>query len=98
MCISDWNMYMAGVRNTNGVFTAEIWKNVNGTWTKLKSKTLTAAQFNGSGTVEFDLSGSTLNLLVNGTLMTSTTDNTFATGAVGMRGGKGARFSNFSAT
>jgi hypothetical protein len=95
--IGDKNMYMAGVRNTNGVYTAEIWKNVNGIWTKLKTKTLTAAQFNGSGTLEFDLSGSTLNLLVNGTLMASTMDNTFATGAVGIRGLKGDRFSNFSA-
>jgi hypothetical protein len=53
----------------------------------------------GTGTLRFDLTGTSLQLFLDGNLLVSATDATFTTGSVGMRAvGLGTSFDNFSAT
>jgi hypothetical protein len=58
------NYYQGIVRNTGGVYTAEVYRILNGTATLLTKVTLSG--FSGTGTVLFNITGSTLTLSVNG--------------------------------
>src|SRR5262249_45379064 len=59
---STASMYQGGIRNTNGVYTAELYRVVGSTQTSLGAGvvTLTQAQFNGTGTIKLQVSGSTI--------------------------------------
>lgn len=94
----DNNLYLGQIVNSHGTYTASVYRSLHGVWTLLASKTLTSAQFNGSGQLEFDAIGSSLRLLVNGTLTIATDDNAITTaGSVGIRGSAGAMLGNFNA-
>lgn len=87
------NFYMADVYNINGTNYAEIWRNLNGTFTRLALGTVAGS----SGTLRFEASGTSLKLFFNNTLAASANDAAFATGSVGMRSYQGGTFDNFSA-
>ncbi len=93
----DSNMYTGSVTaNSNGTFTAAIYKNIGGTRTLLGSQTVTT----GTGTLTFQIVGSDLRLLfidANGTVLglVSVFDTSITTsGAVGIRGSNGVTFDN----
>jgi subtilase family serine protease len=93
----DNNYYIGYVLNTGSGYSAGIYKNVNGAFTQLASQSLTSAQFNGSGTLEFEAYGTQLQLLVNGSLVASATDGSLSSGSVGIRSSAGVTFSSFNA-
>jgi ELWxxDGT repeat protein len=88
---TDTNMYWGAVVGVNGAYTAEIWRNLNGTWTLLTRSTLAT----GAGTLQFLAAGDSLRLVFNGALVASANDAALATGGVGVRGLGGTRFDNF---
>ncbi|PWW02398.1 PelA/Pel-15E family pectate lyase [Paenibacillus cellulosilyticus] len=93
---TDANNYYA-VSLYNGV-TLEIRKKVSGTSTTLVSKSLTVATGTNHN-VKLEMSGSTLNAYVDGTLQLTTTDSTFTTGVIGLiTQGSAAKFDNFVVT
>jgi RHS repeat-associated protein len=64
----------------DGGYTAEILRDDDGTWT-----ILTQAQTSGSGTLRFEVIGSSLNLYLNGIPIATATDSTYdSAGAVGI--------------
>jgi hypothetical protein len=89
----DQNMYWGAVVGVNGTYTAEIWRNLNGSLTKLATANLNS----GTGTLEFKAIGSDLTLSWNGTQVATASDVTIATGGIGIRGNKGTAFDNFTA-
>lgn len=97
----DTNQYVGRVvyNTATATYTAQIDRYVNGVFTSLGSVTLPktgANAFNGSGLLSFQVSGNTLTLTINGTVL-QRTDNSLTSGLVGMRG-RSATFANFSAT
>jgi hypothetical protein len=72
--------------------TAAIWRNVNGVWTQLASLPVAA----GSGTLLFQVTGSTLRLSLDGVQVASATDTALTTGGVGLRTTQGTVVDNFS--
>jgi hypothetical protein len=99
----DQNYYEASIVASNGTFTAQLSKNVNGTVTVLTSTALTGNNTgtllsNGLATLKLVVSGNSLSLSIDGTQFLSATDGALtAAGAVGMRGTSGVDFGNFSA-
>jgi hypothetical protein len=89
----DSNMYFAGILSMNGNFYAQIWANVNGSWSLLSSSTALAS---GSETLQFQTSGSTLTLSVGGTTVTATDSSISAAGLVGIRASLGASIAAFA--
>jgi hypothetical protein len=90
---NNFNMYYAGVRNTGGIFTAEIWKVVGGVQTRIKSVKLTSF---GGGLIQFIRTGTSLKLVVGATTVSVTDSSITAAGRVGVRGTEGTVFSSFS--
>ena len=90
------NMYYASLtRQSNGQYTAAIYRDLHGSWTLLASTTI--ATFNN--TLQFNVSGSSLSLFVDGVQRLSTTDGIITVGGlVGMRGSQGAAYNSFSAS
>jgi len=90
------NFYLAQLASTPKGFQATIWKNVGGALTKL-TKGLTVSS--GTGTLTFDIHGSTLTLSLNGSSVLATaTDTDLVSGSVGLRLGEDATVSSFEAS
>jgi hypothetical protein len=79
----DTNMYYGRLLYLgNGVVNAGIFRNLNGTWTQVGGGDNLDAT---SGTLGFKVVGNQLQLFLNGNVIASGVDSTFATGAVGIR-------------
>jgi hypothetical protein len=90
----DQNMYWGALIGLNGNFEADIFKNVNGVWTQLASTPLVT----GTGTLRFDVVGSSLKLYINDVLKANANDASITTpGDVGLRVSSVATEDNFSA-
>jgi hypothetical protein len=92
----DTNLYAGFLTyNPGGTLTADIWRSLNGAWMHLASAPVSSS----SGTLLFDVQGTSLSLYLNGTLAVSATDGTItAAGSVGLRGyGAGVSWDDFSA-
>jgi hypothetical protein len=89
------NMYLGHIGNVgNGMLQAQIFLDDNGTQTVLSA----APMFAGTGgTLTFEAVGSTLQLFLNGNLLTSVQDSTLSSGSVGFRGSAGSSFADFQA-
>jgi hypothetical protein len=98
----DANYYDAVISRTGNTYTAMIYKNIKGTATLLTHAAVSASLFNGTGTIQFTVIGSSLQMFVlkgaTPMLVASVTDHTItAAGSVGIRGSAGTQFSNFMA-
>jgi hypothetical protein len=91
--VGDQSMYWAGLVGINGNYQVVLFVNVNGTWTQLAG---TAVSGN-SGTIQLKVQGSTLTLTF-GALTLTATDHQLTSGAVGLRGGTGTIYDDFTAT
>lgn len=93
--LGDANFYMARViRGDNATYGADMWVNVNGTYTPIASVATNVA----TGNVRMDIVGNRLSLYVNNVLLASVTDNTFAGhGSAGIRQ-TGGKLDNFLVT
>jgi hypothetical protein len=93
------NMYYGSITATSAnTYTAYIWRNINGNgiFTPIFSQNYTGAAT--GKTLELDVDGSLLQLFLNGSLVASANDSTFATGGVGiMTSGGAVVVSNFNA-
>jgi hypothetical protein len=91
----DQNYYLGGVAATTTGYKAYLYRNLNGVFTPLFIQ-----NYNGSanGVLSFDVSGSSLELFLNNTLIASGVDSTLSGGSVGMRVTAGGIMSNFSAS
>jgi hypothetical protein len=92
------NMDYAGFTNLgNGICTVSLWRNVAGTWALLFAQNVAST---GTGSLLFDLSGSSLKLYLNDTLAASASDSVLAnaSGTVGMRATAGAVLADFNAS
>lgn len=91
--VGDRNMYWGSLANRSGVLTAEIWRNYNGTWTRLVSKPVTSS----AGLVRFEVVGSSLKLFLNSSLVASATDTVLRSpGITGIRGTANVSVDDFS--
>ena len=89
----DSNMYLAALVGINGSYTTQIWRNVGGSWALLAVNPVAK----GSGTVRFEVTGSSLSLFLDGDLVTSAIDNLITgPGQSGVRGTLGTVFGSFS--
>jgi uncharacterized repeat protein (TIGR01451 family) len=93
------NFYLGQLRDLgNGRFQAAIFKNIGGVFTTITVGSTTASS--GTGTLEFEVVGSSLKLIFNNKLLASGFDTSLtvaAGGSAGMRLGQGATASSFSA-
>ena len=91
------NFYLAQLRSVgNGQFQAAIFSNIGGTFNTLAVGSIVNS---GTGTLEFEVVGSSLKLLLNNKLVAFAQDSSItAPGSVGMRLGQGVSVSSFSAT
>jgi hypothetical protein len=90
----DQNYYEALLADTAQGFVVSLVRSVSGTRTVLAS----AGVASGSGPLLLDVSGSSLTLLLNGSVILSATDATLSSqGAVGVRATAGAALHNFHA-
>lgn len=92
----DRNMYLGAIRTVNGVATAVILKNVNGSWKQLAAHSIDPSMTR----LRFVVIGNTLSLFVgaNSSLMTlvaSAIDNSFATGLNGIRASGAAAMDDY---
>jgi hypothetical protein len=88
------NQYLGMLGYDAGRFTVYIYRNVGGNWTMLKSADVST----GTGTLKFEVQGSSLKLSFNGNLIISATDNALTSGQIGIRGwNAGAAVDNFQA-
>jgi hypothetical protein len=93
----DTNLYAGFLTyNPGGSLTADIWRSLNGAWALLASVPVSSS----SGTLRFDVVGTSLNLYLNDLLTASATDGSItAPGSVGLRGyGAGVSWDDFSAS
>ncbi len=90
----DTNMYWGAVGNINGQYTTLIYKNVNGVWSFLGSKTLGSF----SGLIEFEVIGSTLTLKTDSVTAITLSDTSLSSGKSGIRSTAGAQAANFTAS
>jgi uncharacterized repeat protein (TIGR01451 family) len=93
------NFYLGQLRDLgNGQFQAAIFKNIGGVFTTIAVGTTTAVT--GTGTLEFEVVGSSLKLIFNNKLLAYGFDTSLsaaAGGSAGLRLGQGATASSFSA-
>jgi hypothetical protein len=95
----DNNTYLGSLGLFQGNYYAQIWRNLNGSWTLLASVVVTPSLLQVSGgqvsaLLRFEAIGETLKLYVGNVLMTHTTDAALVVGSVGLRGGQGVTFDN----
>ncbi len=89
------SQYWAGIRYSNGGYSADIYKAINGSWTRLATTAVTS----GSAAIRFEVVGSSLSFYVNGVLTTSATDTSLTTGRIGVSStNANTRLDNFVAT
>jgi hypothetical protein len=89
----DQNMYWAGL-NYQGGLQAQIWRNLNGTWTELFGQSDVSS---GVGTLRLEVVGTSLKLFDNNVLVAYANDTLVTGGTVGIRSTAMTTFSNFSA-
>ena len=83
----DPDMYLGALVNNNGVYTAEIWRNVGGTWAQLASVPIVS----GGGLVAFRVQDDSLELYLDGQLVVATVDSAVSGGGrTGIRTDGGA--------
>jgi len=93
----DANAYMARVFVSNGSIAAQIWKNIDGVYTPLRSVGIGTTSTASTGRLRFDVIGAELHLFVDENLVTSAVDYSIAgPGSVGVRQ-TGGIVDNFSA-
>jgi hypothetical protein len=99
------NYYLGEIVGSNGTFTAYIFRNQNGVFPQLGSASDgvytqlgSASVGSGTGTLLFQVVGTSLKLSLNSTVLVSVTDSALTTGTTGIFGGGGASLDNFSAT
>ncbi|CEF49335.1 unnamed protein product, partial [uncultured bacterium] len=96
----DQNMYWGAIVNVNGQNFACIFRNVAGTWSLLTSSTTLIGSntaVGSTGTLRFEVFGSSLKLFLNGSLIAFAYDSMLtAPGSVGIRSNSGASFDRFS--
>jgi hypothetical protein len=86
------SMYLATLQNNgNGTFTATIELIQNG----VVKKQFSGSAISGTGTLSFQLKGSTLQLFLGKTQLLNETDATLSSGEVGLQIGKGVAIANF---
>ena len=79
----DRNMYWGGIKRLDGKFSAEIWKNVGGTWSLVGTRAVSA----GAGVVRLEVIGDSLQLFFNDEIVVFANDRSIAgPGGVGIRG------------
>jgi uncharacterized protein YkwD len=83
--------YLGQVVATQGAYTAWIWRVANGQRTNLASVPVTR----GSGTLRFQVVGSSLKLFVNGQMVAFAFDSTLTSGTPGIQVTTGAQLSHF---
>jgi hypothetical protein len=88
------NTYYAGLGNQNGTMYAEIWREFGGGWAQLSS---TPVQTTG-GHLKFVTVGSSLQLYLDGQIVTNATDTTLTEGLTGTWSDPGNTVSNFTST
>ena len=89
-------MYLGQLYYDGTFVQAQIYRNVGGTLTQLAA-VLTNIPVGKAVTLEFEVQGSTLQLFVNGTLVTSAVDTQISgTGQTGILGTTGATFGDFN--
>ncbi|MBA4192304.1 MAG: hypothetical protein C0467_30405, partial [Planctomycetaceae bacterium] len=89
----DKNYYLGAITGVNGVFTAKIFANVNGTLTQLAS----TAVASGTGLLRFEVVGNSLKLFLNDTLVARVTDTRLTRpGLAGVRGTPKSTFDTFN--
>jgi hypothetical protein len=88
----DNNMDWAGLVNM-GTLQAQIWQNVNGTWTELFAQNVSS----GNGTLRFEAVGTSLKLFQNNNLVAYANDKVLTGGTLGIRSSAGAAFGSFNA-
>jgi hypothetical protein len=90
-------MYQGVVVARNGAFTAEIWRNLGGTWSLLSSAPLpVVSPQTFRGTVRLEAQGARLTLLLDTTVVARAVDFAIpAPGLFGVRGSAGMTFENF---
>jgi hypothetical protein len=92
----DGNMYLAQLYNDGSHTMAQLWRNLAGAWTNLVSNQISLT-LGASTSLEFRVQGSTLVMLINGSVAASAVDTQItAAGLNGLRGISGATFANFS--
>jgi hypothetical protein len=96
---STGNTYMADIaasynaRTKTTTYTAQIQRRVKGV-----TKTLFSVSIAQLGTLSFNVVGNQLSLYVNGSLLGTVTDNAISgAGSVGIIGGQGTQFGDFTA-
>src|SRR5262249_14003389 len=93
------DFYLGQLRDLgNGQFQAALFKNIGGVFSTIAVGTTTATT--GTGTLEFEVVGSSLKLIFNNTLLAYGFDTSLtaaAGGSAGMRLGQGATASSFAA-
>ncbi len=100
--VGDTNMYLGAIYAPNGTagsMNAVIFRNVNGVWTQLTSKSLGAATTTAQ-TLRFEVFNDSLKLFVGGTLKAWANDSAISgtgTAKMGFRATTGAIFDNLSA-
>ena len=78
----DANMYLGALARVGGGYAGRIWRNSRGVWTLVA----TAPAIGGSGTLRFDVVGSSLTLSLNGRQLAAAYDSTLSgAGAMGLR-------------
>jgi S-adenosylmethionine hydrolase len=89
----DQNDYEGLLSDTSSGFVASLVRDVNGVQTVLAS----ASVGSGSGTLELDVSGPSLRLLFNDSVVASAEDVSLGAGGLGLRAIAGATLDNFTA-
>ncbi|MGF1581413.1 MAG: tandem-95 repeat protein [Gemmataceae bacterium] len=87
-----FNYYWGGIVNNEGVFTAEIWRNVNGNFLQLGQENIAEP----TGMLEFEVAGDNLALTLDDVELLVATDSLLTTGTVGFSGRAGATIDDFS--
>jgi hypothetical protein len=91
----EGNFYLALLIRKGNSLIPSIRLHRNGVWATLVTRPAIAAT---GGTVQFQVSGHSLKLFVNGHLVASATNSALATGTVGIRASRGVSWTSFSAS
>jgi hypothetical protein len=92
--VGDSNMYLGLLNRAAGSTPlAQIWLNLNGTWSLLNSVPATST----TGVLRFEVVGTSQRLFLNNTLQLITSDPNLTQGSVGIRGSQ-VSYSNFNSS
>jgi hypothetical protein len=91
----EGNFYVAALYRTRTGLRPVIRMHLNGTWTTLAAGSILPTAT--SGTVEFEVVGSSLKLFLNGNLLAYAYNSRLTSGTVGIRANRGVSWGNFTA-